>query len=155
MAGNARFESSSAGTEELAFSGNYPNGQRGNYLGVNLDRSGSFKEGSESRMFTSGASTPRGSASSNGDLPPLPHCLKLDPITMGDPKYPRFAELRKILGISSGSNMGDGCFGAALSKSSPTGTAEELKRLRTDVLDVCREARLISYSFCLSKIVLG
>ncbi|KAI9156794.1 hypothetical protein LWI28_012281 [Acer negundo] len=66
MAGSVRFESSSASPEDLPFSGGYPNGQRGNY---SFDRSGSFREGSEGRIFGSASSMSRGISTSTGDAP--------------------------------------------------------------------------------------
>ncbi|KAH9769067.1 hypothetical protein KPL71_011853 [Citrus sinensis] len=138
MAGNGRFDSSSASPEDLAFSGNYSNGQRGNYP---LDRSGSFREGSENRIFSSAASTSRGMATAIGDVPPLSQCLMLDPVTMGDQKYTRLGEVRRLLGISFGTSAEDNSFGAAHSKPPPPVTSEELRRFKASVLDASIKAR--------------
>ena len=113
-----RFESCSASPEEFAFGGSYTNGQRGSYTGASLDRSGSFREDGESHVFGSVTSS-RGSAKSMGDLPPLSECLMLDFIKMGDQKYTRSGELRRLLGISFGSSVEDNSFGAAHSKPPP------------------------------------
>lgn len=142
MAGSVRFEMSSASPEELAFAGSYPNGLRGNYPGASLDRSGSFREGSESRMFSSGGCTPRGSASSTGNLPPLPQCLMLDPITMADQKCPSLGELRRVLGVSFGGTAEDNAFGTAHLKPHPPVATEELKWVKTSVLDASNKARV-------------
>ncbi|GAV58381.1 hypothetical protein CFOL_v3_01915 [Cephalotus follicularis] len=141
MAGSLRFESSSASPDELAFAGHYPNGQRGNYSSASLDRSGSFREGSESRIFSSGTSTSRGSSASVGDGPPLTQWLMLDPIAMGDQKYTRLGELRRALGISSGSTQEDNSFKAVHSKPPPPVATEELKRFKASVLDASDKAR--------------
>lgn len=141
MAGSVRFEMSSASPEELAFAGSYPNGLRGNYPGASLDRSGSFREGSESRMFNSGGCMPRGSASSTGNLPPLPQCLMLDPITMADQKCPSLGELRRILGVSFGGTAEDNAFGTAHLKPHPPVATEELKWVKASVLDASNKAR--------------
>lgn len=142
MAANLRFESSSTSSEDLAFVGSYPNGHRGNYANASLDRSGSFREGGESRMFSSGASTPRGSATLMADMPPLSHCLSLDPITIENHKYTRLGELRRALGIISfGSTAEDNSFGAAHSKPAPQVATEELRRFKASVQDACNKAR--------------
>jgi hypothetical protein len=140
MAENVRFELCSASPEEYAFVGSYTNGQRGSYTGVSLDRSGSFPENGESRVFGSTMSS-RGSATSTGDLPPLSECLMLDPITMGDQKYTRSGELRRVLGISFGSTVEDNIFGAAHSKPLPPVAIEELKRFKATVRDASIKAR--------------
>lgn len=133
MAGNVRFESSSATPEDLASSGSYPNGQRGIY---SLDRSGSFREGCESRMFNSATSMSRGMATSTVDVPSLSQWLSLDPITIGDPKYTRLGELvRKVLGISLETTAEDNAFGASHAKPTPAVATEELKRFKANVLD--------------------
>lgn len=140
MAENMRFESCSASPEEYAFVGSYTNGQRGSYTGVSLDRSGSFREEGESRVFGSTMSS-RGSATSTGDLPLLSECLMLDPITMGDQKYTRSGELRRVLGISFGSTVEDNIFGSAHSKPLPPVAIEELKRFKATVRDASIKAR--------------
>lgn len=140
MASNVRFESSSASSEDLAFPGNYANGQKGSYPTSSLDRSGSFREGSESRVFSSGTSMFRGSAAPIGDVPSVSQWLILDPITVPDQKYTQLGELRRGLGISLASSSEDS-FGAALSKVSPTVSIEELKRCRASVLDASLKAR--------------
>lgn len=138
MAGSVRFESSSSSPEDLAFSGGHPNGQRGNY---SFDRSGSFREGSEGRIFGSASSVSRGVVMSTGDGPSLLQSLTLDPINIGDSKYPRSGELRRVLGISFGTTAEDNSFGAAHSKSPPLVATEELKRFKSSVSDSINKAR--------------
>lgn len=133
-----RFETCSASPEEFAFGGNYTNGQRGSYTGASLDRSGSFREDSESHVFGS-ISSSRGSATSMGDLPPLSECLTLDFIKMGDQKCIQSVELRRLLGISFGSSVEDNSFGAAHSK--PPVATEDLKRFKATVRDASDKAR--------------
>ncbi|KAJ6901375.1 LOW QUALITY PROTEIN: hypothetical protein NC651_019206 [Populus alba x Populus x berolinensis] len=103
---------------------------RGSYPNASFDRSGSFRESSESRMFSSGASTPRASASPARSMGPLTQHLSLDLVTMGDPKYTRTGELKRAFGISLGSATEDNSFGAAHSKPTPAVDVEELKRIR-------------------------
>lgn len=140
MAGNVRFESCSASPEEYACPGGYKNVQRGSYTTVGFDRSGNFRKDGDSRAFGSSNSS-RGSATSAGDLPPLSECLTLDPISMGDQKYTRSSELRRVLGISSGSTVEDNSFGVAKVKSPHPVAIEDLKRIRADVRDGSIEAR--------------
>lgn len=142
MAGNMRFELSSGTPEEAGFSGSYPNGQRGNYQNACLDRSGSFREGGESRLFSSGTGISRGNATSAmGDLPPLSQCLMLEPITLRDQKCSRLVEIRRVLGIPFGSTGEDNSFGAAHSKPPPPVATEELKRFKASVVDTINKAR--------------
>ncbi|XP_073019184.1 uncharacterized protein [Primulina eburnea] len=137
MAGHARYELTSA-SPDSSFSGNYQNGQR-SYSGSTLDRSSSFREGAESRMFGFGKATPRGSATSS-DMPTLSQCLLLDPVVMGDKKYANSVELRRVLGFSVGSSSEDNSFGATYPKNLSPLAVEELKRLRTSVADSCVKA---------------
>lgn len=142
MAGNMRFELSSGTPEEAGFSGSYPNGQRGNYQNACLDRSGSFREGGESRLFSSGTGISRGNATSAmGDLPPLSQCLMLEQITLRDQKCSRLVEIRRVLGIPFGSTGEDNSFGAAHSKPPPPVATEELKRFKASVVDTINKAR--------------
>lgn len=145
MAENARFELTSSGSEP-GFVGNYPNGQRGNHSGPSLARSGSFREGTESRMFGSGIGMSRGRATLTGDLPQLSHCLTLEPIIIGNQKYTRSGELRRVMGYSVGSTSEDNSFGAAHLKHSPPMAMEELKRFRSSVVDTRIKARYITLS---------
>nr|XP_023881659.1 uncharacterized protein LOC111994033 isoform X2 [Quercus suber] len=140
MAGNVRFESCSASPEKFAFGGSYTNGQRGSYTGASLDRSGSFREDGESHVFGS-ITCSRGSATSMGDLPPLSECLMLDFIKMGDQRYTRSGELRRLLGISFGSSVEDNSFGAAHSKPPPPVAMEDLKRFKASLRDASDKAR--------------
>ncbi|KAM7532274.1 hypothetical protein LguiB_035684 [Lonicera macranthoides] len=140
MAVNARFELTSSGSEP-AFVGNYPNGQRGNHSGPSLARSGSFREGTEGRMFGSGIGMSRGSATLAGDLPLLSNCLTLEPIIIGNQKYTWSGELRRVMGYSVGSTSEDNSFGAAHLKHSPPMAMEELKRFRSSVVDTRIKAR--------------
>ncbi|XP_058204443.1 uncharacterized protein LOC131318578 isoform X2 [Rhododendron vialii] len=138
MAGNAKLTSSSP---EVGFAANYPNEPRGNYSVPSLGRSGSFREGNESRLFSSGADMSRVSGTMNGKLPPLSQCLMLETITMSDHKYTRSGELRRILGISVGSASEENCFGAPLSRPSRLMAMEELKRYKESIIDSNSKAR--------------
>lgn len=138
MDGNSRFELMSA-SPDTNFTGNYQSGQRG-YSSPSLGRSSSFREGSESRNVSSGKVNSRGSTISSGDVPSLSQCLMLEPIVMGDPRYARSGELRRVLANSVGSNSEENSFVAAHLKTSPPVAVEDLKRLRSSVADTCAKA---------------
>ncbi|CAK9170050.1 unnamed protein product, partial [Ilex paraguariensis] len=140
MAGNERFELASS-SSVWGFTANYPDGPRGSFSGPNFDRSGSFKESAESRMFGSGMGTSRGSGSLTGDLPPFRQSLMLEPIVMGEQKYTRSGELRRVLGISVGCTSEDNSFGATHLKPSPAVAMEDLKRVRASIIDTSIKAR--------------
>ncbi|XP_022865627.1 uncharacterized protein LOC111385469 isoform X2 [Olea europaea var. sylvestris] len=140
MVGNSRFELTSA-SPESSFTGNYQIGQRGSYPSLVLDRSGSFREGAESRMFGSGKATSRGSAMLSGDLPALSQCLLLEPIVMIDQKCSRSSELRRVLGFSVGCSSEDYSFGAGHLKNSSPVAVDELKRLKASLADTRVKAR--------------
>lgn len=139
MSGNSRFDLSAASPEELGFKGTIPNGQRGTLMNGSLDRSASFREGNEGRMFISGTSMFRGSTA--WDLPPVSQCLMLDPFNMGDQKYPRSGELKKALGIPFGSTLEECSFGASNLKPSSSVATEDLKRFKASVVEASAKAR--------------
>ncbi|KAK7357848.1 hypothetical protein VNO80_17145 [Phaseolus coccineus] len=141
MAGNTRFDLTAAKSEELAFKGSFTNGQRGNLMNGTLDRSASFREGNEGKMFISGTNMSRGNSTSAGDLTSVAQCLMLDPITMGDQKYTRSGELRRVLGISFGNTLEDYAFGTANLKAPPPVATEELKRFKASVQEASVRAR--------------
>lgn len=141
MAGKTRFDLSAAKSEELAFKGSFTNGQRGNLINDTLDRSVSFHEGNEGHVFILGANMSRGSSTSAGDLASVTQCLMLDPITMGDQKYTRSGELRRVLGISFGNTVEDYAFGTANLKSPPPVATEELKQFKESVQEASVRAR--------------
>ncbi|XP_021730540.1 uncharacterized protein LOC110697476 [Chenopodium quinoa] len=141
MAGNAKFELSSASPDNSGFSGSYSNGQRSSYAGPTLDRSGSFREGSDGRNYSSGSGTSKMNASPMADLPPLSQCLVLEPITMGDLKNIRAGELKRALGYSFGNASEDNSLGAGHAKPPPNSATEELKRLKAGVYEGSLKAR--------------
>ncbi|KAG8380646.1 hypothetical protein BUALT_Bualt06G0037400 [Buddleja alternifolia] len=138
MDGNTRFELSSA-SPDSSFSGNYQNGQRGSSAPT-LGRPSSFREGAESRNSGYGKANSKGSANSSGDVPSLSHSLMLGSIVMGDPKYARSSDLRRVLGFSvAGGSEDNPVAGAHLKNSSPV-AVEELKQLRASVAETCVKA---------------
>ncbi|KAF5799071.1 hypothetical protein HanRHA438_Chr07g0310531 [Helianthus annuus] len=126
MAANARFESPPASASEPAFSGPYSNGKRG----------GSFREGAE-RTFSSGFVVTRSAGSApvaSRNLPTLSQCLSFEPIPIGDWKIDRSVELKRVMGLIVGSTSEE--------SSSSLSVAEDLKRLRSSVVDTCNIARV-------------
>lgn len=95
-------------------------------------------------MLSSGNNLSRVSATNSSEMPPLPQCLPLEPITLDKQKYPRPGELRRVLGVPSTSE--DHSFGVAHSKiAAPVGT-DELKHLKKSVQDGSRKARYNSFT---------
>ncbi|KAH0745509.1 hypothetical protein KY285_007166 [Solanum tuberosum] len=137
MAGNGRFNLTPASSDS-GFVGSYTNGPKGSYMGPSMDRSGSFRESSDTRIFGSGKGASRGTGAVVGDLPSLSQCLMLEPIVMSDQKYTRSGELRRILGFTVGSTS-ENSFGAAHLKSS-LHFGDELKKFRDSVAESCNKA---------------
>ncbi|KAG8483496.1 hypothetical protein CXB51_023104 [Gossypium anomalum] len=93
-------------------------------------------------MSSSGNNLGRGSAGLPSDIPPLPQCLPLEPITLGSQKYTRSGELSRVLGIPLRSSTSeDHSFGVSHSKLSPPVATEELKNFKESVQDASRKAR--------------
>ncbi|CAH9147392.1 unnamed protein product [Cuscuta epithymum] len=147
MAGNARFEIKST-SPDSGFASSYSNGQRVSYAGPILDRSGSFSEGASSRIFGYGKGTSRASTSMLGETSTVSQCLMFEPILMGEPKYPRSVELRRVLGgVSVGSTSEDNSFGAAQLKPSHLSSIDEVKRFRANLADTCNKASVRARRF--------
>ncbi|XP_077235785.1 uncharacterized protein LOC143877548 isoform X2 [Tasmannia lanceolata] len=134
MAGSTRFELASNSPDGSAFTSTNPNGQRGTYAGAKLDRTGSFRESFENRILASGPVTSRGGTLS-AEIPLLSQCLMLEQLSMGDQKFTRSGELRRVLGVSLGFTSDDRSLGAAPSKPLPPVASEELKRFKASVID--------------------
>ncbi|KAF9676379.1 hypothetical protein SADUNF_Sadunf09G0132500 [Salix dunnii] len=75
------------------------------------------------------------------DMPPFPQCVPLEPITLGNPKYTRSIEVRRVLGVPHGSASEDRSFGVAHPKPMPPVSTEELKHFKQSVKDTSRKAR--------------
>lgn len=152
MAGNGRFNLTPASSDS-GFVGNYTNGPKGSYTGPTMERSGSFRESSDTRIFGSGKGASRGTGAVMGDLPSLSQCLMLEPIVMSDQKYTRSGELRRILGYTVGSTS-ENPYGAAHLKSSLHLSMDELKKFRDSVAETCNKAsgRAKKFDECLHKL---
>ncbi|KAL7198351.1 hypothetical protein ACSBR2_020784 [Camellia fascicularis] len=75
----------------------------------------------------------------NSDLPPIPQCLPLEPITLSNQKYTRSGELRRVLGVSIGT--GNNALEDCCLKNHPPVATEELKNFKDSVQDGSRKAR--------------
>ncbi|KAF5204852.1 spectrin beta chain, brain [Thalictrum thalictroides] len=140
MAGSTRFELAAGSPEGSSFPSTYPNGQRGNYSGASLDRSGSFREGVENRTLNSGPGSSRGSTPLSVETSPS-QFLNLEQILPADQKFTRSGELRRALGVTLTSTSEDHSFGAAYSKLPPPIAAEDIKRFKASVLDTYTKTR--------------
>ncbi|KAJ9177933.1 hypothetical protein P3X46_009860 [Hevea brasiliensis] len=92
-------------------------------------------------MLSSGNNLSRGSATMSSDVPPLTHCLTLEPIALGNQKYTRSGEVRRVLGVPLGSASEDHSFGVAYPKPPPPVATEELKHFKESVQDASKKAR--------------
>ncbi|XP_010535694.1 PREDICTED: uncharacterized protein LOC104810917 isoform X2 [Tarenaya hassleriana] len=90
-------------------------------------------------MLGSGNNSSRGVGSSS-DVPPLPQYLPLEPIRLGNQKYTRSGELRRVFGVPSRTSAEDNSFALAHPKPSPPVATEELKHFKESVQDTSREA---------------
>ncbi|XP_027345863.1 uncharacterized protein LOC113857830 [Abrus precatorius] len=79
------------------------------------------------------------SGTTSSDMPPLPQCLPLDSITVGNQKYT--GELRRVLGVSAGNTSEDHSFGVPHPKPMAPGASGELKHIKESVQDGSRKAR--------------
>ncbi|KAI3730224.1 hypothetical protein L1987_61393 [Smallanthus sonchifolius] len=139
MAGSATFESASASSSELVFSGTYLNGQRG----PSLDRSGNYREGSESRMLGSGFAVPRAGSSSvvaYTEIHTLSQSISLEPIVIRH-QIAWHDELRRVLGISTAEENSFRAAATCVKPLPPMADLKDLKRFRLSVEDTCVKAR--------------
>jgi len=92
-------------------------------------------------MLSSGNNLNSNSSSgiTSSDMPPLPQCLPLDSITVGNRKYT--GELRRVLGVSAGNTSEDQSFGGPHPKPMAPGSSGELKHFKESVQDASRKAR--------------
>lgn len=92
-------------------------------------------------MLSSGNNLNSSCGIASSDMPPLPQCLPLDSITVGNQKYT--GELRRVLGLSAGNTSEDHSFGVPHHKPVGPGASRELKHLRESVQEASRKARYV------------
>lgn len=101
-----------------------------------------------SEMLGSRSPSSQGSVTLPSDIPALPQCLPVDPITLGNQKNPRSGELRRVLGVPYGSMTEDHSFGVSQLKPPPPVATEELKHFKESVHDSTRKARCFLSCCC-------
>ncbi|XP_072979325.1 uncharacterized protein [Typha angustifolia] len=134
MAGSTRAELASSNLDGSTFSATYSNGQRGAYSGSNSDRSGSFRESLENRVSVSVPGASR-SMASPVEIPPVTQYLSLEPFSMGEQKYTRLGELRRVLAVP----LEEHPFGSFQLK--PLPLMEDVKRFKASLLESATKAR--------------
>ncbi|CAK7329107.1 unnamed protein product [Dovyalis caffra] len=92
-------------------------------------------------MLSSGNNLNRGSSAMSPDMPPFPQFVPLEPITLGNQKYTRSGEVRRVLGVPLSNASEDHAFGVAHPKPMPPVATEELKHFKESVQDTSRKAR--------------
>lgn len=92
-------------------------------------------------MLSSGSNLNGSSTSgiTSSNMPPLPQCLPLDLITVGNKKYT--GELKRVLGVSPGNTSEDHSFGVPHPKLMGPGASGELKHIKESVQDASKKAR--------------
>uniref|UniRef100_A0A6M2EFF5 Uncharacterized protein n=1 Tax=Populus davidiana TaxID=266767 RepID=A0A6M2EFF5_9ROSI len=92
-------------------------------------------------MLNSGNNLNQGSSALSPDMPPVTQCVPLEPITLGNQRYTRSGEVRRVLGVPLGSVSEDHSFGVAHPKPIPPVATEELKHFKESVQDTSRKAK--------------
>ncbi|KAG6778205.1 hypothetical protein POTOM_018059 [Populus tomentosa] len=92
-------------------------------------------------MLNSGNNLNQGSSALSPDMPPVTQCVPLEPITLGNQRYTRSGEVRRVLGVPLGSVSEDHSFGVAHPKPMPPVATEELKHFKESVQDTSRKAK--------------
>ncbi|THU53437.1 hypothetical protein C4D60_Mb10t14390 [Musa balbisiana] len=137
MAGSSRAESASSSMDGPNFAATaHHSAQRGAYSSSGLERSGSFRESSENRALVPGPGASR-NTSFSPEIPSLSQYLPLEPFLMGEQRYSRSGELRRVLGVT----VEDHSFGSAQFKPLPPIASEELKRFKASILESSSRAR--------------
>lgn len=96
--------------------------------------------GSKCTMLGPGNNSGKGSNTSPLEVPPLPQCLSLEPITLGNQKPVRSGELRRVLALPLGSTSVGHSFGVNQPKPSAVMANKELKHIKESVKDASRKA---------------
>ncbi|KAI6669823.1 hypothetical protein NL676_004708 [Syzygium grande] len=91
-------------------------------------------------MLGPGNNSGKGSNMSPLEVPPLPQCLSLEPITLGNQKPVRSGELRRVLALPLGSTSVGHSFGVNQPKPSAVMANKELKHIKESVKDASRKA---------------
>jgi hypothetical protein len=98
-------------------------------------------------MLNSGNNLNQGSSAMSPDMPPVTQCVPLEPITLGNQRYTRSGEVRRVLGVPLCSVSEDHSFGVAHPKPMPPVATEELKQFKESVQDTSRKAKYFVHLF--------
>ncbi|KAL3701802.1 hypothetical protein R1sor_019824 [Riccia sorocarpa] len=151
MASNPKLDTSSSSPDGVPYGS-----QRSNHSNIsNLERSGNTRESHEGRMLVLGAAGAGGAVNSSGagagsasELPPLSQVLCLGPLTLGDQRGSRHLELKRATNAALGPLASeDPQLGSLQSKPLETFGPDELKRLRSSLLERGKSARDRSRQF--------
>lgn len=138
MAANSRSDLASGSPEVSFFTSAYLNGQRGSYPGASFERSGSFRESIDNRVPPSSVGATRSPAQMPAiEIPSPSNYLTTVQLSLGDQKYTRAGELRRVVGVSPDEHTLRGIQCKALTPAA----AEELKRFKASVLETAARAR--------------
>ncbi|KAJ7516526.1 hypothetical protein O6H91_22G061500 [Diphasiastrum complanatum] len=143
MAATSRVEND--GTQYAHGGSNGHRGHVSNSLGS--ERPGFFRDTHEGRsQMLGGSSGGRGvsagnTVSSHVELPPLSQVLVLEMISLGEQKFARQLELRRAINAAVGSSTDDPSLGSVQAKSLESLGIEELKRIKSSILDNISRAR--------------
>lgn len=99
----------------------------------------------QTEMLSSGNNLNRASMAMSPDMPSLPQCLPLEPITFANQKYTRSGEVRRVLGVP-GNASEDHSFGIVNPKPLPPVATEELKHFKESVQDTSRKAKYVVHN---------
>ncbi|KAL2547933.1 hypothetical protein Fot_09463 [Forsythia ovata] len=134
----------------------YSSGHRGSYSTASLDRSGSFRENMENQILSSLPTMTRGSSSvTQGDVMNFFQCVRFDPKSMVlDDKLNRPVEFKRLATAAVGIPLEDSLPGSSKSKSLPSPSSDDLRRLKTGVREGGTKARerVKIFNDCLSVI---
>jgi hypothetical protein len=103
-------------------------------FGAGLEKSHSFRESHEGRA-SGGPST------SHGEVLPLTSVLFLDPLGLPNAKSTAQMELRRAMNAASGQGSDDPFLGNIQSKALENCTADEIKRVRTGLVESVHRAK--------------
>ncbi|XP_048139548.1 uncharacterized protein LOC115735311 isoform X2 [Rhodamnia argentea] len=92
-------------------------------------------------MLGPGNNSGKCSNTSSLEVPPLPQCLSLEPITLGNQKHVRSGEIRRVLAFPLGSTSEGHSFGVNQPKPSAVMATKELKHIKESVEDASRKAK--------------
>ncbi|OAE19903.1 hypothetical protein AXG93_1130s1560 [Marchantia polymorpha subsp. ruderalis] len=150
MASNPKLDTSSSSPDGVPYGS-----QRSNHSNTsNLERSGA-RDGHDNRMLVLGSGGAGAAVNSSGagagsgsELPPLSQVLSLTTLALGDQKGSRHLELKRAINAALGSLASeDPQLGNLQSKPLETFGTDELKRVRSSLVEHSKSARTVLVNF--------